>query len=197
MIWGIYHNFTTITEILSMEPWTRAIFINVFAITSGSSCYLRIFCMLFGFTKSQIPSLATITKRWFSLISTFFTSGLAIRPIFFLSARSPNALVIAKRPPNLPIRIFPPALVIITVLLWPLILMLGCHSDAMGSIFRNYYHRTGKLRNLQHEQRKVLFSLILELTGKQFQLNLLQDQVQESSYLPWYKAYYDVKGLLE
>lgn len=185
MILDIYHNFTTITEILSTEPWLIANFIKVFAITSGSYCYLSTFWILFGFTKSQRPSLATITKRWFSLISTFFTSGLAIKPMFFFKAKSPKALVIANRPPNLPIRILPPALVIITVLLWPFAVLLDYHSDVLGSIFRNYYHRTEKLMNLQHEQHKVLFLLILELIDKQFQLSQLKDQATLFFYLPW------------
>lgn len=173
------------TEILSTEPWVIANFIKVFAITSGSSCYLNTFCTLFGFTKSQRPSLATITKRWLSLISTFFTSGLATKPMFFFKAKSPKALVIAKRPPNLPIRILPPALVIITVLLWPFVVMPDYHNDVMGSIFRNYYHRTEKLMNLQHEQHRVLFLLILELIDKQFRLIQLQDQATLFFYLPW------------
>lgn len=104
-----HHSFMTTTEMLSIEPWLIAIFISVLAITSAYSCYFSTFWMLFAGTKSQTPSLATITYLWFKRISTFFTYGLAIRPMFFFKERSPKARVMASNPPNLPIRIFPPA----------------------------------------------------------------------------------------
>ena len=106
---SINHNFITITDILSPDPSPMAVLINVRAISSGYNWFFTIFWIVFISTKSHKPSLATIRYLWLSRIYTFLTSGLAVNPIFFFKDMSPNARVIAKRPPNLPISIFPPA----------------------------------------------------------------------------------------
>lgn len=99
----------TITEILSTEPLAMANFNRLRAISSGYNCVFNIVCISLILAKSQSPSLATTINRWFRRIYIFFTYGLTISPMFFFRDRSPKALVIAKRPPNLPIIIFPPA----------------------------------------------------------------------------------------
>lgn len=161
---------------LSIEPSPIAIFIRLRAITSTYYSDRNSFWTFFIGKKSQMPSLATITYLWFRRISTFFTYGLTTRPMFFLSDRSPNARVTASRPPNLPIRIFPPACVLLSILPLPWPLRFGCRSGVRASASRKRCHRIGRPRNLLRVRHRALAWPIQESRGRQCQSSLPRAQ---------------------
>lgn len=118
--------------------------------------------------------------------------------MFFLRARSPNARVTARSPPNLPINIFPPAYIYcISLLLSPSALQPGCRIGVKGWVFRKYYHQTGKQMSLPHVPHRALVLPPRGSAGKQCQLSLPPVPSSWSSSLPASPHRYWLEGLLE
>lgn len=100
-------SLSTTIVMLSFEPFSIAIFINLFAKTSVSLSSFTNFCTFYIWMKSHTPSLATIKYLCGNLIYILVSSGLAVSPTFF-KEKSPNALVTANTPPSLLYIILPP-----------------------------------------------------------------------------------------
>lgn len=92
---------------LSFEPLSTANFVKLFAMSSASTYYLITFWIFGIYTKSQRPSVPTIKYLCVNLNYIFLISGTAVKPDFFRE-KSPKALVTAKTPQSLLLRIAPP-----------------------------------------------------------------------------------------